>query len=258
MPHALYGVRPAAEAGSAAWWRGEALAAMDAARAAGRVPILCGGTGLYFAALINGLSPIPRSRQKPGQEARGLLADGRAGGAACRGCKRSIRPPPRGCGRPTASASRAPGRCGAAPAAGWPPGRRSAAHRRPGDSRAILLDPPREALRAAIAGRFAAMLAAGALEEVRALLAWGSIRRCRRCGRTACRNWRRICAARSRSQEAARRARAGDRAIHQAAGDLVSPPSRSPMPGRSHTIHARFAGLAQFSEQELGAIVEVY
>ena len=37
----------------------------------------------------------------------------------------------------------------------------------------MLLDPPREALRAAIAGRFAAMLEHGALEEVRALLALG-------------------------------------------------------------------------------------
>ena len=35
----------------------------------------------------------------------------------------------------------------------------------------ILLDPPRPDLRAAIAGRFAAMLDAGALDEVRALLA---------------------------------------------------------------------------------------
>ena len=35
----------------------------------------------------------------------------------------------------------------------------------------LRLDPPREALRAAIASRFAAMLAAGALEEVRALRA---------------------------------------------------------------------------------------
>ena len=58
-PHALYGVRPAAEAGTAAWWRGAALGEMDAARAAGRVPILCGGTGLYFAALTEGLAEIP-------------------------------------------------------------------------------------------------------------------------------------------------------------------------------------------------------
>ena len=36
---------------------------------------------------------------------------------------------------------------------------------------AVLLDPPREDLRAAISLRFAAMVAAGAVEEVRALLA---------------------------------------------------------------------------------------
>jgi tRNA dimethylallyltransferase len=36
---------------------------------------------------------------------------------------------------------------------------------------AVRLDPPREALRRAIASRFAAMLEAGAVEEVRALLA---------------------------------------------------------------------------------------
>ena len=37
----------------------------------------------------------------------------------------------------------------------------------------ILLDPPRDVLREAIATRFAAMLAAGAMEEVRELLALG-------------------------------------------------------------------------------------
>jgi len=59
VPHELYGVRPAAEAGTVAWWRGTALAAMERAREAGRVPILCGGTGLYFAALTEGLAEIP-------------------------------------------------------------------------------------------------------------------------------------------------------------------------------------------------------
>src|SRR3981081_3435338 len=49
VPHLLYGVRPAAEAGNAAWWRTIALEAMEATRTAGRVPILTGGTGMYFA-----------------------------------------------------------------------------------------------------------------------------------------------------------------------------------------------------------------
>jgi tRNA dimethylallyltransferase len=53
--------------------------------------------------------------------------------------------------------------------------REGAAHTGPAPWRlaAILLDPPREELRAAIAARFDAMLASGALEEVRALVAQG-------------------------------------------------------------------------------------
>src|ERR1700709_1569573 len=51
VPHHLYGIRPAAEAGSVAWWRGRALAAMEEASAAGRLPILTGGSGLSFSAL---------------------------------------------------------------------------------------------------------------------------------------------------------------------------------------------------------------
>src|SRR5690348_12963475 len=48
VPHALYGVRSAASAGNVAWWREAALAAMTEAHAQGRVPILCGGSGMYF------------------------------------------------------------------------------------------------------------------------------------------------------------------------------------------------------------------
>ncbi|MGE4218871.1 MAG: isopentenyl transferase family protein, partial [Alphaproteobacteria bacterium] len=45
-PHRLYGVVSVAEGCSAARWRDMALAEIAAARAAGRLPILCGGTGL--------------------------------------------------------------------------------------------------------------------------------------------------------------------------------------------------------------------
>ncbi|MBN8888850.1 MAG: tRNA (adenosine(37)-N6)-dimethylallyltransferase MiaA, partial [Rhodospirillales bacterium] len=74
-PHALYGGRPAAEPGSVAWWRAEALAAMAAARARGRLPILCGGTGMYFAALTDGLAEIPDPGEAARAEARWLLAE---------------------------------------------------------------------------------------------------------------------------------------------------------------------------------------
>ncbi len=59
VPHRLYGVLDAAEHCSAARWCGMAVAAVEEARAARRLPVLCGGTGLYLKALTEGLSPMP-------------------------------------------------------------------------------------------------------------------------------------------------------------------------------------------------------
>jgi tRNA dimethylallyltransferase len=59
IPHALYGVLDAAEASSAGKWLGMAQAAIEAAIDAGQIPILVGGTGLYFKALLEGLAEIP-------------------------------------------------------------------------------------------------------------------------------------------------------------------------------------------------------
>ena len=59
VPHRLYGTVPATEAYSVGRWLGDAAAAIEEARAAGRVPILVGGTGLYFKTLLEGLSPVP-------------------------------------------------------------------------------------------------------------------------------------------------------------------------------------------------------
>ena len=72
-PHRLYGVRPAAQPGSVAWWRTAALAELEAAWAAGRLPILCGGTGLYLRALTDGLADIPEPPDAVRREARALL-----------------------------------------------------------------------------------------------------------------------------------------------------------------------------------------
>jgi tRNA dimethylallyltransferase len=58
-PHRLYGVMRAEEPCSAARWREMAIEAIEEARREGRVPIVCGGTGLYLKALIDGLSPLP-------------------------------------------------------------------------------------------------------------------------------------------------------------------------------------------------------
>lgn len=59
VPHALFGHVPAREAYSAGRFLREAEAAVREAQAAGRLPILVGGTGLYFKAFSEGLSPIP-------------------------------------------------------------------------------------------------------------------------------------------------------------------------------------------------------
>ncbi|HVY16055.1 MAG TPA: tRNA (adenosine(37)-N6)-dimethylallyltransferase MiaA [Rhodopila sp.] len=172
VPHRLYGVRPAADAGSVAWWRATALAEMEAARAAGRLPILTGGTGMYFASLTGGLSDIPDPGPDARAEARRLLAE--QGAAALHASLAHVDPATAARLRPEDSQRiarawevwRGTGRGLVAwqsqrtPPAAW-------------DFAAIRLDPPRTALRAAIAGRFDAMLHEGAIEEVRALLALG-------------------------------------------------------------------------------------
>jgi len=63
VPHALYGFVPAREAYSAGRFVRDVAAAIATAREAGRRPIVVGGTGLYFKALLEGLSPIPEVRE---------------------------------------------------------------------------------------------------------------------------------------------------------------------------------------------------
>ena len=58
-PHCLYGVLPGDPPCSAALWRDMAVERIEAALAAKRRPILVGGTGLYLKALRDGLAPIP-------------------------------------------------------------------------------------------------------------------------------------------------------------------------------------------------------
>jgi tRNA dimethylallyltransferase len=58
-PHRLIDIRDAAESYSAAEFRDDALREMEAITAAGKVPLLAGGTMLYFRALEHGLSALP-------------------------------------------------------------------------------------------------------------------------------------------------------------------------------------------------------
>ncbi len=58
-PHRLYGSVDGAVNYSVGRWLADATRVLDETRAAGRVPIFVGGTGLYFKGLIEGLSAIP-------------------------------------------------------------------------------------------------------------------------------------------------------------------------------------------------------
>ncbi|MEM6160163.1 tRNA (adenosine(37)-N6)-dimethylallyltransferase MiaA [Erwinia sp. P6884] len=58
-PHRLLDIRDPAEAYSAAEFRRDALAEMAEITQKGRIPLLVGGTMLYYKALLEGLSPLP-------------------------------------------------------------------------------------------------------------------------------------------------------------------------------------------------------
>jgi tRNA dimethylallyltransferase len=59
VPHRLYGFVDTAENYSVGRWCADAKAALDEVWREGRLPILVGGTGLYFKALTQGLSAVP-------------------------------------------------------------------------------------------------------------------------------------------------------------------------------------------------------
>ncbi len=73
-PHRLIDIRDPQQSYSAAEFATDALAAMHALHAAGRVPLLVGGTGLYFRALLHGLSEMPAAdpalRERIAEEAQ--------------------------------------------------------------------------------------------------------------------------------------------------------------------------------------------
>lgn len=165
VPHRLYGVLPAAVPGSVAWWRDAALAEIAAAQAAGQVPIVTGGTGLYVKALIEGLSPVPPADAAARDHATRLYDS--MGGVTFRAALAA---------RDPATAARLePGdrqrlirawevvEASGIPLSAWQAAPKDRGH----DLRFVLigLDPPRPALYAQIDRRFRGMLDRGALDE---------------------------------------------------------------------------------------------
>ncbi len=174
VPHRLYGHVDAAENYSVGRWCQDARAALDEARREGRVPILVGGTGLYFKARTQGLSAVPPT---PPEIRAMVRARCDAEGPAALHAELARRDP--------AMAERLkPGdrmRIARALEVLEATGRSLADWHR--DGMPAILDPDqalkiflavdRDQLQRRIDARFDAMLAAGALDEVRALAGRG-------------------------------------------------------------------------------------
>ena len=172
VPHRLYGVLDAAEHCSAGRWARLAAGVIAEIAAAGGAAIVAGGTGLYFRALEEGLSPVPEAPAEIRAEAerrREVL-----GPAAFR--DEVIAQDPAMARLPEGDAQRLVRAWEVFAATGKPISHFQALARTPligaPDAR-VVVEPPREVLYARCDARAAAMLEAGALDEVRALLARG-------------------------------------------------------------------------------------
>jgi len=75
VPHHLYGVLSAAEICSAGLWLEMAVPVIEAIRARGAVPVICGGTGLYLKVLMEGIAPVPKVADWLVGAARRLMDD---------------------------------------------------------------------------------------------------------------------------------------------------------------------------------------
>jgi len=255
VPHLLYGVRAAAEPGNAAWWRSAALEAMEAARQAGRLPILCGGTGLYLTALTEGLAAIPEPGPQARAEARTLLAE--MGPQALHERLAAVDPDTAARLRPSDAQRIARAwevwRGTERGLAAW----QAEPLTRPAGWRfaAILLAPPRPELRAAIAARFAGMLAAGALAEVRALLALQldpalPALRAQGVPELAAHLRGELSLAAAAERAVLATGRYAKRQATWLRHHKLAPDDRT------HTIHARIACLGQFSERNIAEIFD--
>ncbi len=170
VPHRLYGHVDAAENYSVGRWCEEAAAALAVTARTAQSAILVGGTGLYFSALTRGLAAVPPIPPEIRDEVRArLLSDGVAALHAelkWRDPAAAARLMPGDRARITRALEvvLATGRS----LIGWhetnkPPGLDAARAAK------IFLMPDRDDLLRRIDARFDAMMAAGALDEVRAL-----------------------------------------------------------------------------------------
>jgi tRNA dimethylallyltransferase len=172
VPHRLYGHVDAAENYSVGRWFGEAATALANALNQSQPAIVTGGTGLYFSTLTRGIAAVPPIPAEIRREIRGRLA---AEGVAALHADLSRRDPATAARLKPGDRARitralevmlATGRS----LTGWHADNTPARVDLAGAAKVFLM-PNRDELGLRIDARFDAMMAAGALAEVRALAA---------------------------------------------------------------------------------------
>jgi tRNA dimethylallyltransferase len=171
-PHRLYGHVDAAENYSVGRWCVDVAGALAEAAAQRWLPIVVGGTGLYFKALTEGLSPIPPIPAEVRDAVRGRLDR-----AAALHAELTHHDPQTAARLMPGDRARIARALEVVLATGRTIGDWHSEGLRPvldaANCVCVFLNSERGALKARIDARFDAMLAAGALEEVRALDARG-------------------------------------------------------------------------------------
>ncbi|HSX62637.1 MAG TPA: tRNA (adenosine(37)-N6)-dimethylallyltransferase MiaA [Tahibacter sp.] len=174
-PHRLIDIREPHEPYSAGEFRSDALREMGSITAQGRIPLLVGGTGLYFRALMRGFSELPAS--DPARRAQ-LQADLARDGLAALHARLAAADPV-SAARIRASDTQRVLRALEVIALGGRPlsEQQQGREQRPPYRllRLALVPDDRGPLHARIAERFDAMLAGGLIEEVQALRARAGI-----------------------------------------------------------------------------------
>lgn len=169
-PHRLYGHVDAGVTYSAGAWLQDATAALADAQA--RLPIVVGGTGLYFKLLTTGIAPVPPI---PAEIRERLRARVTAEGAPALHAELARRDPEGAARLRPGDRSRIVRALEVLDATGRPlrawHGENAAPILSPDETLAVFLSPDRDELRRRIDDRFTRMLAAGALDEVRRLAA---------------------------------------------------------------------------------------
>ena len=173
-PHRLYGMAPATQAYSVGRWLADVAAAIEEARKDARLPILVGGTGLYFKALTEGLAAVP---DIPDELRRYWRAEADRLGPAALHQALAARDPGMAARLKPSDPQRVLRALEVIDATGVSLGEWQGSNAAPllaGEAALkLVIAPEREPLYAAIDARFDRMLEGGAIEEVRALVGRG-------------------------------------------------------------------------------------